>query len=54
MTPKEAALRMKDIIENNGTEDGHIEADELMTTILRELGYGEMVDLYEAEDWWYA
>lgn len=32
----------------------HLSADELLCTILRELGYGDAVDLYDRIGKWYA
>lgn len=54
MDVEEAARQMKEIIETTDTEGGHIAADDLMLKILREMGYGDMCDLFEKEEWWYA
>ena len=45
---------MRRIERNNDTEMAHILADELMCKLLRELGYGEGVDIFEQMDKWYS
>lgn len=61
MTPAEAARQMQHIIDSAVTGDGdplpdisHSKADSLMCQALRELGYGEMVDIFEKSERWYA
>ena len=39
---------------NNDWETTHSVMDELMEEVLRELGYGEAMDIYEATTRWYA
>lgn len=48
------ANEMRRIDRNNDTEMAHILADELMCKLLRELGYGEGVDIFEKMDKWYS
>lgn len=45
---------MRRIERNNNTELAHIFADELMCKLLRELGYGEGIDIFEKMDKWYS
>ena len=48
------ANEMRRIDRNNDTEMAHILADELMCKLLRELGYGEGVDIFKQMDKWYS
>ena len=48
------ANQMRRIARDHNTEMAHILADELMCKLLRELGYGEGVDLFEKMDKWYS
>ena len=48
------ATEMRRISENKNTEMAHILADELMCDLLRELGYGDGVDIFEKMYKWYA
>jgi hypothetical protein len=56
MTPEEAAAKMREIFSGTDYNIGaaHLEADELLCQILRELGYGEAVQIFEDADKWYA
>ncbi len=45
---------MRRINRNNNTEKTHILADELICKLLRELGYGEGVDIFEQMYKWYS
>lgn len=56
MTPDEAAAKMRQIRETLGgdIERAHYRADDLMGDVLAELGYGDMVDVYEDIEKWYA
>lgn len=56
MSPAEFLEKMWRIrIDPNGTpEDKHIEADELMCVLLRELGYGDGVKEFEKMERWYS
>ena len=52
--PKIIAERMRFIEENEFIDDGHEKADELMCELLRELGYGEAVEIFEKMKKWYS
>jgi hypothetical protein len=57
MTPEEFAARMRELYPQNGVydnEQAHVRADELMCELLRSLGYGEGVDIFDAAERWYA
>lgn len=69
MTPEEFANKMRNIIEKCNSsyiiiagephprcdaEDIHYELDMCMCDLLRELGYGEGVDVFLAQERWYA
>ena len=54
---KEAFLvRMKNIFYSSGkdVEECHAAMDDLMCEVLRSLGYGDGVDVFEAAEKWYA
>ena len=61
-TPEEFAKDMADIskmLEDEewiglNTERAHVRADELMCEILKQLGYGEGVDIFNNMPKWYA
>ncbi len=60
MAPEEFADKMRKIIwECNSSprcdaEDIHYDLDMCMCDLLRELGYGEGVDIFLAQERWYA
>lgn len=56
MTPEEFANKMRDIIKEceGDAEDIHYDLDICMCNLLRELGYGEGVDIFLAQERWYA
>lgn len=54
MTPAEFADKMREISRAGDTEMDHCEADDLMCALLRSLGYGEGVDIFEEMPKWYA
>ena len=54
MTLEEFKIKMQEIADNCGTEDGHIDADSLMCDLLKELGYSEGVEIFENMNKWYA
>lgn len=54
MTREEFKNKMQAIADKRDTEEGHIEADDLMCELLKELGYGEGVDIFEGMPRWYA
>ena len=53
-SPDEFYKKMKEIAEHKCEELVHIEMDELMCQILRELGYGSGVEIFEKVDKWYS
>jgi len=56
MTPQEFADKIRAIEETHGgdNEAMHSEADDLMCKLLREMGYGEGIAIYEEWTRWYA
>jgi polyhydroxyalkanoate synthesis regulator phasin len=46
--------QMQQLEDNDDTEEAHIEADKLLCSFLRELGYDELVDAFEDIDKWYS
>lgn len=68
MTPEEFAERMRELIVKNthpieflgddvpyfDPEDCHPEMDELLCKVLKQLGYGEGVDIFKNTKKWYA
>lgn len=56
MSPKEFEERMRAIAEDPDYDEelGHGAADWLMMEVLRDLGYGAGVDIFESMDVWYA
>jgi hypothetical protein len=60
MTPEEFRERMVGLFgenpesENYDIESAHCDADDLMCSVLRELGYGAGIDLFERASMWYA
>ena len=49
MTPKDFADRCRDIVETQRGHEAHRSLDLLTNQVLRELGYGEGVQILEAE-----
>jgi hypothetical protein len=54
MTPQEFANKMREFASDADIESGHEYADALMCSILRQLGYGDGVDVFVNMDKWYA
>lgn len=54
MTPEEFKKEMQKIADEYGTEDGHIEADDLMIKLLKELGYEEGAEIFDRMYKWYS
>lgn len=56
ISPMEFKRRMSEIEldEDGSPERNHIAADELMTTTLRSLGYGEGIDIFDRLEIWYS
>lgn len=53
MTPEEFATKMREA-ECGDKEDTHIAMDGIMCTLLRSLGYGEGIDIFNSTPKWYA
>lgn len=53
-TPEEFAYLMKALSGEGDLETIHSEMDDLMAKLLRKLGYGEAMDVFEEQDKWYA
>ena len=51
---KEAIEKMKECVNNADTEVAHLDADAVLCDVLTQLGYKELVDLYEKVKKWYA
>jgi hypothetical protein len=49
----EAIKKLRDC-EMRGMEEGHMEADDILCELLRQLGYLEVVEEYEKIGKWYA
>ncbi|MBQ7315689.1 MAG: hypothetical protein IJW90_01115 [Clostridia bacterium] len=45
---------MEEAICNDNKEAGHICCDEVMCDLLRELGYGAIVEVYDKQEKWYS
>ena len=61
MTPINFAKKMRSIINDNidreghyDCECGHLAMDNLMCDLLRDLGYGDGIDIFEDSGRWYA
>lgn len=53
MTPEEFKQAMADA-EQYGVEEDHLAMDDIMCTLLRSLGYGEGIDIFDNIDKWYG
>ncbi len=51
---KEAVEKMKECVNSGDTEVAHLDADDILCDVLTQLGYKELVDLYEKVNKWYA
>lgn len=51
---KEAVEKKKECVNNGDTEVAHLDADAVLCDVLTQLGYKELVDLYEKVKKWYA
>lgn len=54
MTPDDFKERMTELSKGEDIEDRHVYMDNLMCDLLRELGYGDGVDIFELTGKWYA
>ena len=46
--------KLNTILENTDTEMAHFEADDVLVSILLELGYQEITDVYNKINKWYS
>lgn len=53
MDEGEVLSALKELV-GGDNEISHCRADEILCAFLRELGYGEIVDVFESIDKWYA
>lgn len=51
---KEAVEKMKECVNNGDTEVAHLDADAVLCDVLTQLGYKELVDVYNQVGKWYA
>lgn len=54
MTKDEALRRMKECVRSGDPEIAHSNADDILCEFLRDLGHGDLVDIYCDVDKWYA
>ena len=55
MTPEKFKNEMIAIAERNlGLEGFHLEADDLICKVMRELGYSDGIEIFEKHEKWYA
>lgn len=54
ITPSAAAEKMRECFNSGDTEGAHCDADDLLCAVLRDLGYGEAVGIFENMEKWYA
>jgi hypothetical protein len=54
MTPEQFKRQMEKLNTGGDIEAEHSLADRLMCEVLRELGYGDGVELFEKMEKWYA
>ena len=54
MTPEEAIVKLRDAQDNGDMEIAHADADDILCSLLKSLGYTEVVEEYEKVDKWFA
>ena len=54
LTPEEFAEKMAGIAKNGDEERKHVAADSIMCELLKSLGFGEGVGIFEDMDKWYS
>jgi hypothetical protein len=54
MDKREAIKRIKQFVDCGDNELAHSEADKVLCELLKNLGYKEVVDVWEKIDKWYA
>lgn len=52
-TPEQFAWMMRGKM-GSDLEGAHVSMDDLMVELLRKLGYGEAMDIFDTQDKWYA
>ena len=53
-SPEWVAAKMREMAEDDSPAVQHETADELLCDVLRELGYGDAVDVFEGMKRWYV
>jgi hypothetical protein len=51
---EDAIKKLEKLTENSDYEVAHIEADDVLCTVLRTMGYNTLVDTYDRVGKWYA
>lgn len=51
---KAAIEKLTELATNGDTEAAHADADKVLTDLLTALGYGDVVEAWDAVDKWYA
>lgn len=51
---EKAKEKLTEELRNNDTESAHVNADEILLELLLQLGFEDVVDLYNQIDKWYA
>lgn len=54
MDEKEAILELNKLTTTFDIEKNHLDADKILCSFLRKLGYNELVDAYKRIEKWYA
>ena len=54
MTPKEFHKEMKKLAKDKDKESRHRNMDNILVTVLRQLGYDKGCDVYDNTEKWYA
>lgn len=54
MVPEQFAAAMSRISLSDDPENNHIHADALMCKLLKDLGYGNGIDIFRSMNKWYA
>lgn len=47
-------IKMQEAINNNDEETGHMNCDDILCDLLNELGFNEIIDIYNMQDKWFA
>jgi len=54
MTREEAIAELKEHQVSGDREIGHMEADDILCALLKEIGYGDVVEEYHKVEKWFA